>query len=88
MSLCVAVSEPAVGVSTEEIQEQQRLAEALGGLYQLLPLLLQDSPGQLTRGVSRRRLGEPFSDRRLFAGRFSAGQPPAAGLHGQHPRGV
>ena len=38
--------EPAVGVPPEEVQEQQRLAEAVGGLHQLLPVLLQDPPGQ------------------------------------------
>ena len=38
--------EPAVGVPLEEVQEQQRLAEAVGGLHQLLPVLLQDPPGQ------------------------------------------
>ena len=37
--------EPAVGVPLEEVQEQQRLAEAVGGLHQLQPLLLQDPPG-------------------------------------------
>ena len=31
----------------QEVQEQQRLAEALGRVHQLLPLLLQNLPGRL-----------------------------------------
>lgn len=37
--------ESAVWEPAEEIQEQQRVAEAVGGLHQLLPLLLQVAPG-------------------------------------------
>ena len=40
--------EPAVWLPAAQVQEQQRLAEALGRLYQLLPLLLQELPGTFT----------------------------------------
>ena len=39
------VSEPVEWLPTTQIQEQQRLAEAVGGLHQLLSLLLQNLPG-------------------------------------------
>lgn len=38
--------EPTVWESAEEIQEQQWLAEALGGLHQLQSVLLQDPSGK------------------------------------------
>ncbi len=44
--LCAeGAGEPAVRLPAEKVQEQQRLAEALGRLHQLLPLLLQNLPG-------------------------------------------
>ena len=39
--------EPAVWLPAAQVQEQQRLAEALGRVHQLLPLLLQNLPGRL-----------------------------------------
>lgn len=39
------LSEPAEWVPSEEVQEQQWLAEAVGRLHQLLPLLLQNISG-------------------------------------------
>lgn len=39
------LSEPAEWVPPEEVQEQQWLAEAVGRLHQLLPLLLQNISG-------------------------------------------
>lgn len=40
-------SEPAEWVPPEEVQEQQWLAEAVGRLHQLLPLLLQNISGTI-----------------------------------------
>lgn len=45
VALCFLSTEPALRVPAEKIQEHQWLAETLGGLYQLLFVLLQDSPG-------------------------------------------
>lgn len=45
MKLAFVFVEPAVWKLTAEVQEQQRLAEAVGGLHQLQPVLLQVSPG-------------------------------------------
>ena len=45
VKLCVVFAESAVWKLTEEVQEQQRLAEALGGLHQLQPVFLQVPPG-------------------------------------------
>lgn len=42
--------EPAFWESAAEIQEQQRLAEAVGGLHKLLPLFLQITPGRARTG--------------------------------------
>ena len=44
--------EPALWVLAEEVQEQQRLAEAVGRLHQLLLVLLQNAPGEQMFGVS------------------------------------
>ena len=41
--------EPAVWLPSAQVQEQQRLAEALGRVHQLLPLLLQNLPGGYCR---------------------------------------
>lgn len=41
--------EPAVWKPAEKVQEQQRLAKTLGGVHQLQPLLLQVTPGVLSR---------------------------------------
>lgn len=41
-----AFVESALGKLAEEVQEQQRLAEAVGGLHQLQPVLLQVPPGE------------------------------------------
>lgn len=41
------LSEPAEWVPPEEVQEQQWLAEAVGRLHQLLPLLLQNISGTI-----------------------------------------
>lgn len=38
--------ESAIRKLTKEVQEQQRLAEALGCLHQLQPVFLQVSPGK------------------------------------------
>lgn len=40
-----SVPEPTLWVFAEEVQEQQWLAETVGRLHQLLPVLLQDTPG-------------------------------------------
>lgn len=40
------LSEPAVWEPAEEIQKQQRVAEAVGGVHKLLPVLLQVTPGE------------------------------------------
>lgn len=45
-SLFYVFVESAVGKLAEEVQEQQRLAEAVGGLHQLQPVLLQVPPGE------------------------------------------
>lgn len=45
-SLLFVLVESVVRKLTEEVQEQQRLAEAVGGLYQLQPVLLQVSSGE------------------------------------------
>ena len=51
VALCCSRLESAVWKLAEEVQEQQRLAEALGGLHQLQPVFLQVSPGdELARG--------------------------------------
>lgn len=44
------LSEPAVWEPAEEVQEQQRVAEAVGSLHQLLPVLLQITPGKCPMG--------------------------------------
>lgn len=45
-SLCRLPLEPAVWEPAAEVQEQQRVAEAVGGVHQLLPVLLQVPPGE------------------------------------------
>lgn len=40
------LSEPALWELAEKVQEQQWLAEAVGGIHQLLPVLLQITPGK------------------------------------------
>lgn len=45
-SLFFVLIESVVRKLTEEVQEQQRLAEAVGGLHQLQPVLLQVSSGE------------------------------------------
>ena len=49
----LSVAEPALRVPPEEVQEQQRLAEAVGRLHQLLPFLLQDPPGTVVFPVGQ-----------------------------------
>lgn len=44
------LSEPAVWELAEEVQEQQRMAEAVGRVHQLLPVLLQITPSECPRG--------------------------------------
>lgn len=43
-----SVLEPALWVLAEEVQKQQRVAETVGRLHQLLPVLLQNAPGEPT----------------------------------------
>lgn len=45
-SLLFVLVESVVRKLTEEVQEQQRLAETVGGLHQLQPVLLQVSSGE------------------------------------------
>lgn len=47
-AFCLFLPEPALWVPAEEVQEQQWLAEALGRFHQLLPVLLQNTPGEHT----------------------------------------
>lgn len=49
------LSEPAEWVPPEEVQEQQWLAEAVGRLHQLLPLLLQNISGTIPCDTSVQR---------------------------------
>lgn len=44
--------EPVERFSATQVQKQQRLAKAVGGVHQLLPILLQVVPGRLTTGQS------------------------------------
>ena len=47
-AFCLFLPEPALWVPAEEVQEQQWLAEALGRFHPLLPVLLQNTPGEHT----------------------------------------
>lgn len=49
-TIYVCFAESTKWIPTEKVQEQQRLAETLGRLHQLLPLLLQNLPGRNCRG--------------------------------------
>ncbi|XP_071898757.1 FERM, ARHGEF and pleckstrin domain-containing protein 2 isoform X5 [Anas platyrhynchos] len=51
-SVCNRSNKPALWVLAEEVQKQQRVAETVGRLHQLLPVLLQNTPGRLSLGQS------------------------------------
>lgn len=62
------LSESAVWEPAKEIQKQQRVAEAVGGVHELLPVLLQVTPGTC-RTQGRWPWGPPHSILPLLGGR-------------------
>ena len=90
------LSEPAFWIPAEKVQEQQRLAETLGGLHQFLLVLLQNPSGRRGPTCGRCTLTEPpvggqglgtcqVTMARHLPGRPPTGQPPAAGLQREPP---
>lgn len=80
------LSEPAVWELAEEVQEQQRMAEAVGCVHQLLLVLLQITPGECPWG-SCPDLGSACSSRvqRLHETRGCQAETQESGRAGLQP---